>query len=49
MTPSCLRVDRAMIFFISHSVVALSPAISVVNVAKMRRVEENIVDWLREG
>lgn len=38
-----------MIFFISHSVVALRPAIRVVRVARIRRVEENLCDWLREG
>lgn len=31
--PSCLRVDSAIIFFISHSVVALSPAINIVHTA----------------
>lgn len=31
--PSWLRVDRAIIFFMSHSVVALRPAISMVQTA----------------
>lgn len=30
--PNCLRVDRAIIFFISHSVIALRPAINIVEV-----------------
>jgi hypothetical protein len=33
ITPSWLRVDRATIFLKSHSVVALKPAIRVVEVA----------------
>lgn len=36
ITPSCLRVDKAIIFFISHSAMALAPAISIV------RLENNI-------
>lgn len=35
--PSCLSVDRAIIFFMSHSVVALSPAISIVDTAITKR------------
>lgn len=31
--PSWLKVDRAIIFFISHSVVALRPAINIVEIA----------------
>lgn len=31
--PSWLKVDNAMIFFISHSVVALRPAINIVDTA----------------
>lgn len=31
--PSCLNVDSAIIFFISHSVIALNPAIVVVDTA----------------
>ena len=30
ITPSCLRVDSAIIFFISDSVIAESPAINIV-------------------
>ena len=37
--PSCLSVDRAMIFFISHSDVALSPAINIVQTAINRMIE----------
>lgn len=33
MTPNCLRVDRAMIFFISISDIAINPAINIVTVA----------------
>lgn len=29
--PSCLRVDKAIIFFMSHSVIALIPAINIVD------------------
>lgn len=39
--PNCLRVDRAIIFFISHSVVALNPAIMVVETAVNRSIGEN--------
>lgn len=35
--PNCLRVDRAITFFISHSVVALIPAISMVLTAITNR------------
>ena len=38
ITPSCLNVESAMIFFISHSVMALSPAINAVSVAIMMRI-----------
>lgn len=31
--PSCLRVDKAIIFFMSHSVVALIPAMIIVDTA----------------
>jgi len=31
--PSWLKVDRAIIFFMSHSVVALNPAINMVETA----------------
>jgi hypothetical protein len=39
--PNCLRVDKAIIFFISHSDVALNPAIRVVEAAVNRRSGEN--------
>lgn len=39
--PSCLRVDRAMIFFMSHSVVALRPAINIVVVPIIKISELN--------
>lgn len=39
ITPSCLRVDKAMIFFKSHSVIAESPAISIVRQEINRRVD----------
>jgi hypothetical protein len=37
--PSWLNVDRAIIFFISHSEVALNPAINMVDTAINRIVE----------
>lgn len=40
ITPSCLRVDRAMIFFRSHSTMAAIPAISIVREAIRRREGE---------
>jgi hypothetical protein len=40
--PNWLKVDRAMIFLKSHSMVALKPAINVVEVAIISRVEVNI-------
>lgn len=39
--PSCLSVDKAMIFFISHSVVALRPAINMVMVLMIRIIGLN--------
>lgn len=39
ITPSCLRVDNAIIFFMSHSVVALIPAINIVEIAEKRRTK----------
>jgi len=44
--PSWLRVDNAIIFFMSHSVVALIPAISIVETAINRRIllKAGIVD-----
>lgn len=41
ITPSCLRVDKAIIFFKSVSAVALTPAISIVRLAKIRVVGQN--------
>ena len=38
IVPSCLSVDRAIIFFISHSVKALKPAIRAVKQAAGRRI-----------
>jgi len=37
--PNWLRVDRAIIFFMSHSVVALRPAINMVDTAIKRIIE----------
>lgn len=37
MTPNWLRVDKAMIFFMSISVIAIAPAISIVVVAVRSR------------
>lgn len=37
ITPSCLRVDKAIIFFMSISVIAIIPAISIVTEAVRRR------------
>jgi hypothetical protein len=37
--PSCLSVDRAIIFFMSHSDVALKPAINIVQTAINRMIE----------
>lgn len=41
ISPNCLKVDRAMIFFISHSVVALSPAINIVEVLMIKSIVLN--------
>ena len=38
ITPSCLRVDSAMIFLRSHSTKAAEPAINIVRVADKRRI-----------
>lgn len=43
ITPSCLRVERATIFLKSHSVLALKPAINVVEVATI------IINLLKKG
>lgn len=47
--PSCLSVDRAIIFFISHSVIALSPAMVVVQTAIRSNSWLNQVVDLRNG
>lgn len=47
--PSCLRVDKAIIFFISHSVEALIPAISIVDTAINRRMKLNLGKDDRNG
>jgi hypothetical protein len=47
--PSCLSVDKAIIFFISHSVVALSPAMVVVVTAINNRNLLNQEADLRNG
>jgi hypothetical protein len=39
--PSWLSVDRAIIFFMSHSVMALSPAISIVVTAISNKIMLN--------
>lgn len=44
ITPSCLSVDNAIIFFISHSVEALIPAINMVDTAKNIKMLLNIVN-----
>lgn len=49
ITPNCLSVDRAMIFFISHSVIAARPAISVVRQAKISKHVLNILERDRNG
>ena len=38
ITPSCLRVDRAIIFFMSHSNRADIPAINIVEVATINKI-----------
>lgn len=38
IVPSCLSVDKAIIFFISHSAKALRPAIRAVKQAAGRRI-----------
>ena len=49
ITPSWLRVERAIIFFISHSVIALIPAIRVVRTAIIRREELKRSEDERKG
>ena len=41
ITPNCLRVDSAMIFLRSHSIIATDPAINIVRDAIIRRVVLN--------
>lgn len=47
--PSCLSVDSAIIFFMSHSVVALIPAISIVHTAINRMVKLKAFSVDRNG
>ncbi len=47
--PSWLSVDRAIIFFISHSVVALIPAISIVHTATNKITKLNALSVERNG
>jgi len=49
MTPSCLSVERAIIFFRSVSAVAAIPAMSIVILAKIRSVGENQENWDKKG
>lgn len=46
--PSWLRVERAIIFFISHSVIALRPAINMVVVPIIKIICLNMGRWLRK-
>lgn len=47
--PSCLRVDRAMIFFISHSVIAENLAINMVDTPINRAALLNPLIWCKNG
>lgn len=47
--PSCLRVDKAIIFFMSHSVVALIPAINMVQTAMNKITKLNALRDERNG
>lgn len=47
--PSCLKVERAIIFFRSHSNMAVSPAIKVVKEAMRARVGLKILYVCRKG
>jgi hypothetical protein len=49
INPNCLRVDNAIIFFMSHSVVALIPAMNMVVVLIIRIVVLNIEFECRNG
>ena len=48
ITPNCLRVERATIFFISISTMAVIPAISIVAAPKAKTTKE-VADFLRRG
>lgn len=47
--PSCLSVDSAIIFFMSHSVIAENLAISIVETPINRIVLLNPLSWCRNG
>ncbi len=47
--PSWLSVDNAIIFFMSHSVVALIPAISIVQTATNKIIKLNALSVDRNG
>ena len=47
--PNCLNVDRAITFFMSHSVVALIPAISIVLTAITSKDLLNMELLLKNG
>lgn len=49
ITPSCLSVERAIIFFMSHSVIALIPAINVVRTARIKRILWKQTDEDKKG
>lgn len=49
ITPSCLRVDKAIIFFKSHSVTAEMPAISIVKQAVRIKQVLNIFKVDKKG
>lgn len=49
INPSCLSVDKAMIFFMSHSVIALKPAINIVDVPIINNDLLNIVIDSKNG
>lgn len=49
ITPSWLRVDRAIIFFMSHSFTAFIPAINIVSIATIRRILWKRGDLERSG
>lgn len=47
--PSWLKVERAIIFFMSHSAIALYPAISIVIVPIRRRAGWKMGDFIKNG